>query len=181
MFAAMVAVTLIFVNTRSEITDGRPIWPRSPVEWPTYLLLGGAFLSFATAVFTMIMFCCCYERSTRSWKLALFINGIEVLYWVIVTIVYRKEKQISDLWGWSCSEVAQDLQRDGGSVHFDKLCTLQTISWYVSIFETVLKIVFLMFTIWLLRKLKKETAMLKIKIIDTVGGAVVDGINNFLI
>jgi hypothetical protein len=181
MFSAMVAVTIIFVNTESERIDGRPIWPRQPEEWPTYLLLAGALVSFLTAVIMMLMFCCCYERASRSWKLVLLLNTVEVTYWIVVAVVYRKEKRLSDLWGWSCSDIAAELQKDGGSVAFDSLCTLQTISWYVSIAETVLKVVVLVFTIWLLKKLKKETAHQKMRIIDTVGGAISDGINNFLI
>lgn len=181
MFSAMVAITLIFVNSESERINGRPIWPRQPVEWPTYMLLAGALVSFLTAVVTMLMFCCCYERASKSWKLVLLLNSVEVAYWIVVAVVYRKEKQISDLWGWSCSDIADVLQKDGGSVHFDKLCTLQTVSWYVSIAETILKVTVLAFTIFLLKRLKKETDHQKMKVIDTVGGAISDGINNFLI
>ena len=181
MFAAMTAISIIFANTQSERIDGRPIWPREPEEWPTYLLLVGAGVSLLTAIVTMLMFCCCYERASRSWKLILLLNSVEVTYWIIVAVVYRKEKRLNDLWGWSCSEIADELQAGGGSVHFDRLCVLQTISWWVSVAETILKVVVLMFTIWLLRKLRKETEHQKMRIIDAVGGGISDGINNFLI
>jgi hypothetical protein len=181
MFAAMVAVTIIFVNTESELINGRPIWPRQPVEWPTYLLLAGALISLLSAVITLIFFYIAYERASKSWKLVLALQSIEVGYWIVVAVVYRKEKQLSDLWGWSCSNVANLLQKDGGSVHFDKLCTLQTVSWWVSIAETILKVVALAWCLVLLRKLKKETAHMKMKITELVGGQISDGIQNFLI
>lgn len=181
MFAAMVATTLVFVNTRSERVDGRSIWPRSPTEWPTYLLLAGALVSLLTAIVTLLLFCCAYERASRSWKLVLALNAVEVGYWIIVTVVYREEKKLADLWGWSCADVAGLLQKEGASVDFDALCTLQTVSWYVSIAETILKVVQLMWCLWLLKKLKKETVHLKMKIIDVVGGQISDGIQNFLI
>lgn len=181
MFAAMTAISLIFANTQSERIDNRPIWPRQPSEWPTYLLLAGAAVSLLTAIIMMLMFCCCYERASKSWKLVLFFNAIEVSYWIVVAVVYRKEKRLNDLWGWSCSQIAQQLHLDGGSVPFDKLCTLQTVSWWVSVAETILKIVILMFTFLLLKKLRKETDHQKMKLIDAVGGGISDGINNFLV
>ncbi|ETN45579.1 uncharacterized protein HMPREF1541_09411 [Cyphellophora europaea CBS 101466] len=181
MFAAMTATSLIFANTLSERVDNRPIWPRQPSEWPTYLLLAGAAVSLLTAIITMLMFCCCYERASKSWKLVLALNSVEVTYWVVVAVVYRVEKRLNDLWGWSCSDVAASLQDNGASVHFDKLCTLQTVSWWVSVAETVLKVFVLAWTIVLLKKLRKETEHQKMKIIDIVGGGISDGINNFLI
>lgn len=181
MFAAMVAVTLIFATTKSEKVNGRSLWPQQPTEWPTYMLLAAALVSSLTAIGVMLMFCCCYERASKSWKLILLLNAVEVIYWLVVAIVYKKEQRLADLWGWSCSDIAAELQDGGSSVAMDSLCTLQTVSWWVSVAETILKVTVLVFTVWLVKKLKKETEDLKIRIVDTVGGSLSDGINNFLI
>lgn len=169
MFAAMVAVTAIFVNTESESIDGRPIWPRDPKEWPTYLLLAAALVSTLTDIIIILMFSYCYERVSGSWKIALLLQTVDVLFWVVVAVAYRKEKRLADLWGWCCSEAVHELQQDGGSVHFDKLCTLQTVSWGLSIAETIMKVMVLPYTVWLLKRLRKETHQSKIKMIETVG------------
>ena len=53
------------------------------------------------------------------------LTAIEIGFWVTITTVYREERKRNDLWGWSCTAIAKDLQNGGGSADFSKLCNLQ--------------------------------------------------------
>lgn len=129
MFAFMALVIGVFYASRDNIALGRNIWPKTTTEWPTFLLLGASFLTFAGSVITVIIYCCCFNRAAESWKLAAFGYVIHIGTWLIVTFIYRYEKKLDDLWGWSCSEIAWKLQDEGHtSVNFERLCTVQVSS-----------------------------------------------------
>ena len=125
MFALMIFTITAFISTRHDTALGRPIWPRQPESWQTWMLLAAAGFSLAVAIGMLIFFCCSYERATRSWKLVLMLTTVEIGFWIVITTIYREEKKTSDLWGWSCTAIAKDLQNGGGSVDFSKLCNLQ--------------------------------------------------------
>jgi hypothetical protein len=129
MFAFMALVIVIFYSTRDDQALGRGIWPKNGKEWPTILLLAASFLTFVGSVITLVIFCCCFKRAAESWKLAAFGYVIHIVAWVAVTTIYRTEKRLDDLWGWSCSDIATKLQDEGhASVDFNKLCTVQVRS-----------------------------------------------------
>ena len=128
MFALMVFTITTFISTRHDSALGRSIWPRDPETWQTWLLLGASGFSLVVAVGMLIFFCCNYEKATHSWKLVLLLTGMEIMFWIVITTIYRTEKKRDDLWGWSCTAVAKDLQNGGGSVDFSKFCNLQVRS-----------------------------------------------------
>jgi hypothetical protein len=126
MFAFMALTLIVFYTTRDEFALGRDIWPKNRKDWPTILLLGASFLTFVGSLITLIIYCCCFKRAAESWKLAFFGFVIQIGAWLVVTFLYRYEKRLNDLWGWSCSSIATKLQNEGNaSVDFHKLCTIQ--------------------------------------------------------
>lgn len=126
MFAFMSLVVAIFIGTRNHEALGRPIWPRDPKVWPTVLLLVASLVTMLASLATLLYYCCCFKRAADSWKVIVTSYTIHIGVWLVVTFLYRYEKALSDLWGWSCTDVAADLQASGNiGVDFAKLCRIQ--------------------------------------------------------
>ena len=128
MFSAMVFTITIFISTRHTQVDGRGLWPANPETWPTYLLLSGAIVTLLVSISVLIFYCMRYEQAVRSWKVVMVMVGCEVLVWVIITTLYRVEKKRGDLWGWSCLQIARDLEHDltgHKNANFHTLCKIQ--------------------------------------------------------
>jgi hypothetical protein len=126
MFAFMSFVISVFIATRHDEALGRPIWPRSPETWPTYMLLAASLLTMITSILLLLYYCLFPKHAAESWKVIVLSYTIHILLWLVVTFLYRLEKGISDLWGWSCTDIAKDLQANGDiAVDFSKLCRIQ--------------------------------------------------------
>lgn len=126
MFAFMSFVISVFISTRHDEALGRSIWPRSPKTWPTYMLLVASLLTMITSILLLLYYCLFPKRAAESWKVIVLSYAIHIILWLLVTFLYRLEKAISDLWGWSCTDIAKDLQAKGDiAVDFSKLCSIQ--------------------------------------------------------
>ncbi|KAF7191475.1 hypothetical protein HII31_06977 [Pseudocercospora fuligena] len=69
--------------------------------------------------------------SIWTWTITLSHLGI----WIASVIIYRYGREpvngkFRDLWGWTCSSTAKELQDALTSVNFDKYCTIQSSGWY---------------------------------------------------
>lgn len=143
MFAFMLVILITFVRSRHDIALARNIWPQDPKIWPTILLLVSAALTLSVSIAPLIVQCLYPQRFVARWKWVAVNYGMQIIAWIVVSILYRTEKALDDLWGWSCSEVAQKLQGDGhADVAFHDLCTVQGVSWILSLVETGTKLLF---------------------------------------
>ncbi|KAI4188100.1 MAG: hypothetical protein L6R41_002351 [Letrouitia leprolyta] len=143
MFAFMLVILITFVRSRQDIALARNVWPQDPKIWPTILLLMSAALTLSVSIVPLILQCLYPQRMATRWKWAAVNYGMQITAWIIVSILYRSEKALDDLWGWSCSEIAQKLQGDGhADVAFHDLCTVQGASWILSLVETGTKLLF---------------------------------------
>lgn len=137
IFSILAFTLSIFLSTRRSTTSvsSRNLWPAESTTWPTVLLLALSVLTFASELIIFSLYCL---RSTRaeaqnSWKLVLATHGVHFAAWVVVTVLYRTEKKLRDLWGWSCSDVAGVIQGDlRGEVDFERLCALQVRRLFLS-------------------------------------------------
>lgn len=126
MFAFMAFTMFTFYSTKDEQALGRSIWAKNWKTWPTVLVLVASFLTFCASLLALLLFCCCFKKAANSWKMVVFTYAIHISMWLLVTFLYRWEKALNDLWGWSCSEQAGELQHKGNaSVNFDRLCQIQ--------------------------------------------------------
>lgn len=126
MFAFMAFVISVFLATRHDEALGRPIWPRDPKTWPTVMLLVASLATMAASILVALYYCCCFKRAADSWKVIVVSYGIHIALWIVVTFLYRWEKALDDLWGWSCTDIATELQERGHiNVDFSKLCVIQ--------------------------------------------------------
>ena len=106
-------------------------WHADSTTWPTYLLLVTSIISCAATGLVMLM----YLHSVRAANIAnakysqltyaLFLA--HVIVWIGTAIAYRRAKDGTDLWGWSCTTEAQQLLQLFFSdvVNFKLLCSIQ--------------------------------------------------------
>lgn len=126
MFAFMAFIIGTFLATRHDQALNRNIWPKDPKTWPSIMLLVSSLVTFLLSIFVLCFYCLCFKRASDSWKLIILTYGIHISVWLTVTFLYRWEKALNDLWGWSCTDIAKELQASGQTkVDFSKLCSIQ--------------------------------------------------------
>ncbi|EON69900.1 hypothetical protein W97_09164 [Coniosporium apollinis CBS 100218] len=171
MFAIIAFVTSIFLSTRTDKIYGRNVWPAKGKTWPTYMLLTASFITLAIEIFMLYSVWVRFSRAERNWRLVLVEHLVHFSTWLVVAFLYRYEKRLKDIWGWSCSDIAKLLQKDlNGSVDFNKLCSLQGVSWIFSIMETVAKVLFAILYFILYRRAKAVDS--KLRLADSFGEGV---------
>ena len=135
-------------NTYRTIThpDGttttRTAWAHDSKLWPTYAYFGVAVVSTLLNFATVFSYRAGVRRanvvsqvtSLFSWAVML----ANVVVWSVAAGIYRNEKdkngKSNDLWGWTCSPLAQAIQKEfAGEVDFNKYCNVQSASWYVGL------------------------------------------------
>lgn len=130
MFVSMAYMVAKYQATDNTVRGGRTPWPQNAKLWPTFLLLAAAGVTLILSIATLLSYCCCFKRATKSWKLTVVKYVIHLGVWLVVSALYRYAKGTNgnnnDLWGWSCSEESDKLQAQfNGVVNFSPLCTLQ--------------------------------------------------------
>ena len=130
MFISMVYTTIKYQTTENTVRGGRTPWPKDAKLWPTFMFLATSGVTLILSIVTMLSYCCCYKKATASWKLTVVKYVIHLGVWLVVSALYRYEKGTkgnnNDLWGWSCSDKADQIQPQfNGVVGFSGLCTLQ--------------------------------------------------------
>jgi hypothetical protein len=126
IFAIMTFTISVFLATRLDRVNERNVWPTNAKVWPTVMLLVASLVTLVVEVAVLCFYCFCFARARDSWRLVATEHGVHFGMWVVVIFLYRYEKRLNDVWGWSCSDVAVGLQRDlNGSVNFERLCGLQ--------------------------------------------------------
>ena len=130
IFAIMVYTVTTFETTKDNFRDGRTAWPEKPKLWPMFMLLGCAGITLLLSIITLVSYCCAFNKAKRSWKLTVVKYVIHIGVWVVVSALYRYERNTNgvpnDIWGWSCSAKAAALQSQfNGVVKFSTLCSVQ--------------------------------------------------------
>ncbi|KAK3697625.1 hypothetical protein LTR37_017363 [Vermiconidia calcicola] len=141
------AMTLVkFFQTRDPYfsVDGeqRTAWAAETHTWYTYMYFGIALVSCVVDTLVLVFYC----RGVKSanavsqvagyWSGALFVGHVVV--WTISVAIYRYGKELVDgsfqnLWGWTCSTAAEELQSQLTNVNFSKYCTVQTTSFFTGV------------------------------------------------
>ncbi|KAL8779028.1 MAG: hypothetical protein Q9213_007143 [Squamulea squamosa] len=147
MFGIMIYVNVKHYTTRNHFIEGRTPWPKHGTKvWPSIMLLAAAGVSLCTSTVILFNYCCNFRRLKQSWKSTMSLYGVHIASWIAISVVYRVEKGLhgnnDDLWGWSCSIQANNIQKlFDGVVNFRSLCGAQSGSWYVSIVEFVIRMI----------------------------------------
>ena len=123
----MIYVIYKFYTTRHLAVQGRPWgpWALGSIIWPTLMFAAASIVSSILALVALIALW--YRSKRRAAWFSLVFAAVHVIAWIIVSVVYRVEKQEKDLWGWSCTTKAKAIQQQLGSgkLDFGGLCKLQ--------------------------------------------------------
>lgn len=131
MFGIMMYVNIKYYTTKGTIRDGRNPWPLDGTKlWPSIMLMVASGVTLILSFVLLLSYCCSWKRAQASWKLTVVRYVVHITSWVIVSVIYRYEKSLhgndNDLWGWSCSTKANDIQAAfNGVVNFSALCKVQ--------------------------------------------------------
>ena len=142
-------VTLsIFLRTHRDIRTlylpphpvTRGPWHKDSKTWPTYLLLVTSILSCGSSAIVVFMYLQSVKSANRAvaklsnLQYLLFISHVAV--WIGTAIAYRRGKDGTDLWGWSCKDEAQKVIQlfFDDVVDFKLLCAIQ-VRGFASIFN----------------------------------------------
>ena len=137
---APLAMTLIkFFQTRNqELTvDGeqRTAWASGTIAWYTYLYFSVSTVSFILQSAILIAYCVggvkkANKASTFSgiWTGVLMV--FHIMIWAISIGIYRygkipKDGRFRDLWGWTCSAAASEIQSQVTNINYSEYCTAQ--------------------------------------------------------
>ena len=138
IFAIMTYTVITFETTKDEFRGGRTAWPKQSKTWPMFMLLVCAGLTLLLSIITLFSYCCAFKKAQKSWKLTVVKYAIHIGAWVVVSVLYRYERNThgipDDIWGWSCSAKAATLQTQfNGVVTFSTLCSAQVrkaLTWH---------------------------------------------------
>lgn len=127
MEGVMFYVLYKFFETKNVYVPGRPVgpWARNTQLWPTYMLAAGSLVTLVLAVGLLTALVCRSRRKEVVFSIAYSVAHVGS--WIVVSAMYRVGKTGKDLWGWSCTAAAQEIQDQIGSnvLNFSSLCKLQ--------------------------------------------------------
>ncbi|KPI40524.1 uncharacterized protein AB675_7586 [Cyphellophora attinorum] len=153
--AAMLYVLIQFLRTRNthpadpnapRASDGSTLTPWPPASdgpvkvWPTYLLLAATVVSLFTSILDQLADCNCLPSLKRT-KIKITYYVLHIAVWVVVAVLYKTERGLSDLWGWSCHMEGGEREKIFAEVlSFSALCSVQDFSWVGAIIEVAVKL-----------------------------------------
>ena len=137
---APLAMTLVkFFQTRNVYftVDGeqRTAWADGTEAWYTYLYFGVATISLIFDSAILLSYCRGVKQANKASSVAGIWSGIlmasHVIVWIISVAIYRYGKEpdvdgkFKDLWGWTCSAAAQEIQSQITDVDYSQYCKVQ--------------------------------------------------------
>lgn len=117
--------------TRNHLIAGNASpWVTPATLWPTFLLLGMSVVTFLLNIITICAYACGVGASNKINSCTTVINyiflGVQVVLWGITVGLFKMANNGNDLWGYSCSDQADQIQAEVRSfLDFGKLCTMQ--------------------------------------------------------
>ncbi|EME77796.1 uncharacterized protein MYCFIDRAFT_79060 [Pseudocercospora fijiensis CIRAD86] len=142
-FGFLLATIIKFLLTKDIYfeVDGvkRTAWAHNTITWYTYMYFSISAISLLLNTLILLA----YIRSIRAanrvstastiWTWAITISHISI--WIASVAIYRYGKEpvngkFRDLWGWTCSSTAKELQDVLTSVNFQRYCNVQSSGWY---------------------------------------------------
>lgn len=139
--ATMCALAMVlykYLQTRNEyfMVDGeeRTAWADGTIAWYTYLYFGISTLSFILDTAILIGYCRSVKTANTAATVAGFWAGLllvsHIAVWIASLAIYRYGREpvdgkFKDLWGWTCSSSASEIQSEITNIDFEKYCHVQ--------------------------------------------------------
>ncbi|MCJ1379940.1 hypothetical protein MMC17_003043 [Xylographa soralifera] len=136
-----------FLSTRDIIIDGRNAWAKETTIWPTILLLSTSSATVLVSLLILASYLLGVKHANQTEKTfgtAGFVieMGAHIAVWAATAAAYRLGKTGNDLWGWTCSDKADQIQDQFQAVvDFDNFCNVQSYAWIFSIAQAAALIV----------------------------------------
>jgi hypothetical protein len=153
--------------TRNHIIDGnQKAWVSPATLWPTFMLLGIAAITCCMNVVTLCSYACGVGAANKSQTITTWMGivfmAVHVVSWAIAAGLYRMAQTGTDLWGYTCSSRADEIQVQVQSfVNFGKLCNLQAGAWYASIMQSIAYLLTFIITCLALKRMSHKKKIQK--------------------
>ncbi|KAK5133025.1 hypothetical protein LTR08_008230 [Meristemomyces frigidus] len=138
--APLIMTLVKFFQTKNVYftVDGveRTAWAADSITWYTYMYTGVAAVSFVLNSAIMIA----YTRGVKQANAADKINSYwshliqfgRIVVWAVSAGIYRYGKEpvnskFRDLWGWTCSTAANELQTVVTNINYNRYCNVQVM------------------------------------------------------
>ncbi|KAF2100045.1 hypothetical protein NA57DRAFT_75549 [Rhizodiscina lignyota] len=158
------------VKTASGSTVHRTAWAFGTRAWPTFMYVAVAAVSVTLNAVVMISYLRGIRNANRAAKVASVFSWIVILgnlgVWIAAAAIYRQQKDFkgksNDLWGWTCSAGAQEIQKVfKDQINFNQYCTTQSISWYFGLAQGGAAILSVIIYIMAIQRLRSKKQMTK--------------------
>lgn len=164
-------VTVPATPDAPQRTEARTAWAKESTTWPTYMYFGTAAVSLLLNLFIMGSYLRknvatsdlrmantgAYVATTFSW-IVMIANAV---VWGVAASLYRTERRETDLWGWTCSDTAQSIQRVfEKEVDFKTFCNVQSYSWYAGVVQALLAVLTVVVFALILKRRKTQKKLL---------------------
>ncbi|MCJ1292424.1 hypothetical protein MMC34_003974 [Xylographa carneopallida] len=132
-----------FLSTRDIIINGRNAWAKDTTIWPTILLLCTSAATTFVSLLILASYLLSVKHANKTEKTvgtAGFVieMGAHIAVWIATAVAYRLGKTGNDLWGWTCSDKADQIQDQFQAViDFNNFCNVQSYAWILSIAQAV--------------------------------------------
>lgn len=140
--AVVVPCTMTFIkyletaNTTHSGFNGeeQPIWPEHRNLIYTYVYFGVSIVSMLLNAIIVVSYCHGVRRANSAatistvWSTIIILAHISIWFAGVAIYRYGKHKvndKWEDLWGWTCSKAAQDIQPFVKEISFEKYCNVQ--------------------------------------------------------
>lgn len=136
-------MTLIkYLETRNSSHSGfndteRPIWPENTNTTYTYVYFGVSVVSLLLNAIILLSYFQGVRKANYAATIGTVWTTIVILahigVWIAAVAIYRYGKRKvndkwEDIWGWTCSKTADDIQPFVKQIRFSKYCNIQVSS-----------------------------------------------------
>lgn len=134
----ILSYTLVkYFLTKDKIIAGNVHpWITPATLWPTFMLLGIAVVTFFMNLITICSYACGVDTANKTYSCTKYVvyamTGVHVVVWALAIGAFKTAKTESSLWGFACSDKADQIQEQVQSyLQFGKLCTMQVSSYLI--------------------------------------------------
>ncbi|PQE29427.1 hyphal anastamosis-8 protein [Rutstroemia sp. NJR-2017a WRK4] len=166
---------VLFYQTRNDMqtppgaTTPRGPWAKQTQVWSSLLLFSSSVVTSLLGVLSVFAYAISTKTSNAisslQTKFGIAVEAVHVLIWVAVAAAYRVARNGHDLWGWSCSPLADNIQPTfEGVVNFGSVCDRSGVNFDLSITSSGLQIASLFIWILVYKRLRTQQWLKKVQL-----------------
>jgi hypothetical protein len=127
------ALAKYFLTKNKVIAGNVHPWITPATLWPTFMLLAISVVTFLLSLITVCAYMCGVDAANKTYSVTNYIRYammvVRVVAWAVAIGAFKMGSGESSLWGYSCSDKADQIHAQVQSfLNFGKLCTMQVSS-----------------------------------------------------